>query len=190
MAAQPSHMSPTVRLRKLRARDAGTWEELVSRLHVRVFNLLLRLTGDREAAADLTQEAFVAAYGSVHGFRGSATPETWVCGIALNCLRNRQRQSGAQGPEGELPDDLADPAPTVEQIAELRERGEMLRGAVEQLPEPYRTTVALHYFADIPSVEIAAREGVDAGTVRWRLHKALKRLWALLEPELRKEATT
>lgn len=190
MAAQPSHMTASVRLRRLRGRDADAWEELVSRLHARVFNLLLRLTGDREAAADLTQEAFVAAYGSVEGFKGNSTPETWVCGIALNCLRNRQRKGGAHEPEGDLPDDLPDPAPTVEELAELHGRNEVLREAVEQLPEPYRTTVALHYFADVPSVEIAAREGVDAGTVRWRLHKALKRLWALLEPELRKEATT
>jgi RNA polymerase sigma-70 factor (ECF subfamily) len=188
MAAQPSLVSPPARLRKRRARDPGAWEELVSRLHVRVFNLLLRLTGDREAAADLTQEAFVAAYASAQGFEGRSTPETWVCGIALNCLRNRARRGGE--PVGDLPDGLPDPTPTVEELAELHARDGMLREAVGRLPEPYRGAVALHYFAGIPSVEIAAREGVDAGTVRWRLHKALRQLWALLEPELRREETT
>ncbi len=190
MAAQLSPASPASLTRLLRARDTRAWEELVSRLHGRVYNLLLKLTGDRELAADLTQEAFVAAYGSAHTFAGKSSPETWVCAVALNCLRSRRRKDGAEEPPGPIPDDLPDAAPTVEELALLHARDGALRAAVERLPEPYRGTVALHYFAGVPSVEIALQEGVDAGTIRWRLHKAMKQLWALLAPELGKEETS
>jgi len=171
----------------LQSRSKAVWEQLVATQHRRVFNLLLRLTSDREVAADLTQEAFVAAYSSADRFAGRSEPGTWLCGIALNCHRSWRRRQGKLEPMEELPDDLPDPAPSADELALLAARDGLLRSAVDSLPEPYRRTVALHYFAEIPSVEIATEEGVDPGTVRWRLHKALKQLWVILEPELRKE---
>lgn len=189
MSAQTALMSPHRRLRTLRAGDSGAWAELVAEQHGRIYNLLLRLTGDREAAADLTQEAFVAAYSSAAAYRGQASPGTWLCAIALNCLRNRRRGAASAEPLADIPDDLPDPNPSVEDLALLHARDGLVREAVERLPEPYRSTVALHYLADVPSTEIAAQEGVADGTVRWRLHKALKQLWVLLRTDLPKEET-
>ena len=54
-------------------------------------------------------------------------------------------------------------------------------------PEVYRRTVALRHFAGLSAAEIAEGEGVEAGTVRWRLHEAHKRLWAILQPALGEE---
>lgn len=187
MAAQAARLGPKDRIKRLQAGDASVWEGLVSEGHARVYNLLLRLTGDREEAADLTQEAFVAAYASAATYRGLSAPLTWVCGIAVNCLRSRRRQTDSVGPMVDLPDDLPDPAPTVEELVELQARNGALRAAVERLPEPYRGTVALHYFAGIPSAEIAAQEAVAEATIRWRLHKGVKQLWLLVRAEMEKE---
>jgi len=168
-------------------KDTAAWERLVADEHGRVYAMLRRLTGDRDIAADLTQDAFVRAYASAEGFEGRSQPSTWLCGIALNCYRGWRRLAGRTEAPDDLPDDLPDPTPGAEELAAMRERDGLLRAAVDSLPEPYRHTVALHYFAEIPSVEIAADEGVDPGTVRWRLHKALRQLWVILEPALRKE---
>ena len=171
----------------LRRRDPVAWEQLVGDQHARMFNVMLRLTGDHEVAADLTQETFVAAYTSAHTFKGRSQPQAWLYGVALNCHRNWLRQAGRHEPPEELEDDLSDPKPTVEELAQLREQSALIYAAVRRLPDVYRRTVALRYFAGVPAVEIASEEGVDAGTVRWRLHRALQKLWVMLAPEIGKE---
>jgi RNA polymerase sigma-70 factor (ECF subfamily) len=172
----------------IKRRDRAAWDELVNDQHARIFNLHLRLTGDRETAADLTQESFVAAYQSAHTYAGRARPETWLYGVALNCNRNWRRKSGWQEPPDQLSEELVDPQPSAEDLAQLREQSDLICGAVQRLPEVYRRVVALRYFAGVTAAEIAAGDGVDAGTVRWRLHRALQKLWVMLQPRLGKEA--
>lgn len=171
--------------RRLQRQDRAAWDELVAQEHQRLFNLHLRLCGDREQAADLTQETFKSAYQSSQSFSGRCRPQTWLYGIAMNVNRNWWRQQGRHEPPEEWSEDLADPEPTTEQLALVHEQSHLLHHAVMGLPEIYRRAVALRYFAGIPAVEIAAAERVDAGTIRWRLHTALKRLWAQLEPQLK-----
>lgn len=171
----------------LRSQDQSAWEQLVSDEYARIYNLQLRLTGDAEAAADLAQETFVAAYRSVRNFGGKCRPTTWLYGVALNCSRNWRRNAGRHEPPEELDEDLPDPDPTTEELAALRERRELVCGAVRRLPDIYRRTVALRYFAGLSTVEIAAGEGVEAGTVRWRLHQATKKLWVMLKDSLAEE---
>jgi RNA polymerase sigma-70 factor (ECF subfamily) len=171
----------------VRNRDPGAWDRLVSDQHKRLYNLHLRLTGDRETAADLTQETFTTAWEAADRFAGAACPETWLYGVALNCHRNWRRRTGRREPPDTLDDSLPDPTPTPEDIVALRQDTERLYGAVASLPEAYRRAVALRYFAGATAVEIAATEGVDPGTVRWRLHQAMKQLWRLLQPQAGKE---
>jgi RNA polymerase sigma-70 factor, ECF subfamily len=173
---------------KVRARDRGAWDDLVVREHGRIFNLHLRLTGDREAAADLTQETFVAAYQSAHTYAAVGRPEAWLYGVALNCSRQWYRKSGRQEAPDELNEALPDPQPTAEELAILRERSDLVCSAVQRLPELYRRVVTLRYFAGVSAAEIASTDGVPTGTVRWRLHQGLKKLWVMLAPELGKES--
>jgi len=172
---------------RLRRRDRDAWDGLVEDEHARIFNLHLRLVGDREAAADLTQETFREAFEKADRYRGEAPPRAWLYGVALNVGRNWLRREGRHEPPDEASDDLPDPEPTAEEIALLKERRELVLAAVRRLPEPYRRAVALRYFAGLTAVEIAQGEGVEPGTIRWRLHEANKRLWALLAPGLGEE---
>ncbi len=155
----------------------------------RIYNLHLRLAPSPEIAADLTQDTFEQAWRSAASFRGQSRPEVWLYGVALNVNRNWWRRQGREE-QDEPPalDDLPDPEPTAEELAILRAHGDLVCAAVRRLPEAYRRVVALRYFAGIPAVEIARSEGVEAGTVRWRLHEALRRLWVMLQPTLGKES--
>lgn len=172
---------------RVRRRDRRAWDRLVADEHGRLFNLHLRLTGDREVAADLTQDTFVEAWRSADGFTGRGSPRAWLYGVALNVNRAWFRRTGRREPTEELAEDLADSQPTTEQIAILHERSELVVDAVRRLPETYRRMVALRHFAGLSAVEIAASESVEPGTVRWRLHEANQRLWALLQPRLGEE---
>ncbi len=172
---------------QLRHRDRTAWDRLVAGEQARIFNLHLRLTGDREAAADLTQESFTAAYQSANSYSGDGPPRAWVYGVALNVNRNWLRRSGRREPPAQLDDELPDSNPGAEELAILREHQQMVVAAVRELPEVYRRTVALRYFAEMSGPEIAQAEGVEPGTIRWRLHEASKRLWAILQPKLGEE---
>jgi len=66
--------------------------------HSRIFNLHLRLTGDREAAADLTQETFVAAYLSVHTYSGQGQPEACCTGWRSTATGSGTARPGATTP--------------------------------------------------------------------------------------------
>lgn len=172
---------------ELKGKDERAWEKLVDAEYKRIYNLHLRLSADSEIAADLTQETFVSAYQSIRTFRGNAKPRTWLYGVAMNCNRNWRRQMGRRDPEVELDDDLPDPNPSAEELAALGERKELIYDAVRRLPEPYRRTVALRYFAGLSTAEVASGEGVKEGTVRWRLHRAVQRLWIMLQPTIGEE---
>lgn len=155
----------------------------------RIYNLHLRLAPSPEIAADLTQDTFEQAWRSAASFRGQSRPHVWLYGVALNVNRNWWRRRGQREAE-EPPDlgDLPDPEPTAEELAILRARSDLVCAAVRRLPEAYRRVVALRYFLGVPAAEIARTEGVEAGTVRWRLHEALRRLWVLLQPTVGKES--
>jgi RNA polymerase sigma-70 factor (ECF subfamily) len=181
MSPQPSDAA------KLKDRDRAAWERLVDDEYTRVYNLHLRLTSDSDAAADLTQETFAAAYASIGSFRGRSKPETWLYSVALNCNRSWRRARGRHEPEDELSEELPDPQPTAAELAALREERELLYHAVQRLPEVYRRTVALRYFAGLSTAEVAAGEGVEEGTVRWRCHRAVQRLWSMLQPLIGEE---
>ena len=172
---------------RLKRREGAAWNQLVSQEHRRLFNLHLRLSGDREAAADLTQDTFTAAYESADTFSGQSSPQTWLYGVALNTNRNWWRRTGRHDPPEELDENLPDPQPTAEELVALREQSDLIYDAVRRLPESYRRAVALRYFAGVSAAEMAESEGVDAGTMRWRLHQALKRLWVMLQPRIGKE---
>lgn len=175
---------------RLRRRNPAAWDQCVAAQYRRIYSLHLRLCSDPEAAADLTQETFVAAFQSIDGYSGRGRPEAWLYGVAMNCSRNWCRRRGSAAPEEALEEDLPDPAPTVEQVALLRARADLLTDAVRRLPEPYRHTVALRHWAELSAEEIAVTDGVDAGTVRWRLHQAMRKLWVMLRPHLGQEGAS
>lgn len=183
-AAQPE--KPGMRER-LRRQDRDAWEALVADEHGRIFNLHLRLIGDREAAEDLTQESFVEAWRSAKSYSGEGSPRAWLYGVAMNVNRSWLRKQGRHDPPDDIDGDLPDPEPTTEELSILRQRTEIVLGAVRKLPETYRRTVAMRYFAGLTGPEIAELEGVEPGTIRWRLHEANKRLWAILAPTLGEE---
>lgn len=172
---------------KIRSRDRDAWNALVAAEHQRLYNLHLRLCGERETAADLTQETFKAAFESAHTFAGRCQPATWLYSVALNVSRNWYRRQGRIAPPEAVDETLPDPAPSTEQLALMREQSHLVHEAVAALPQIYREAVALRHFAGVPAAEIAAAEGIPAETVRWRVHRGLQLLWAALAPVLGKE---
>jgi RNA polymerase sigma-70 factor (ECF subfamily) len=113
----------------------------------------LRLTGDRESAADLAQEVFIKAFGSLRDFRGDAKFSTWLYMIARNHCYN-QIKARAKAPEriGEpLNNNLAEAREGVHERLE-RERSAKIFGELFQqsLTALESQVMTLHYVEELP----------------------------------------
>jgi len=129
------------------------------------------VVGRRDAAEDVVQEAFVRAVRARESFVGDGPLDAWVWRIVLNAARDsRARASRAVDPEvpidarGGLSDD----------------RREVVRAAVEQLPERQRLVLFLRYYADLDYRSIAETLSISDGTVAATLNAAHARLRQLL----------
>ncbi|GIV01780.1 MAG: RNA polymerase sigma factor [Fimbriimonadales bacterium] len=166
------------------------FEQLVERYERRIFNVALKLTGDEDLAAELTQETFVRAFRSWGRFRGDASAFTYLYRILVNLnkdriaseIRQRERtvslsQESEEGAELEIPDTAADPHEAVEK-AEFRRK---LHEAIQDLPLGYRECVVLRAFEGLSYEEIAEVMGITVEAVRSRLARARQHLRQALE---------
>src|SRR5262245_60908672 len=126
------------------------------------------LVRDDALAEDLTQEAWLAALR--HPPTAGLPARPWLAQVLRNLVRMHVRGSRRQKEREsrtDSPPDAQGLAP--EQLVERVELQRLLAGLVVELEEPLRSTVLLRYYEGLDSSEIAARQGVPAGTVRWRL---------------------
>jgi RNA polymerase sigma-70 factor, ECF subfamily len=169
-------------LAAIRGGDRSAAEELVERTYSAVFASLYRMCGDRDLAADLTQETYRKAWEALAGFDGRSQFFTWLYRIAyttfLNAIRRPRRLTSLDAPDAP---EMRDDAPAVDQLLSNEEDAERLRAAVLQLPEDLRFTVTAHFWGGLAVKEIARIENITGVAVRKRLHKAFGILEASLE---------
>lgn len=161
--------------------DPSAFAALVRLHQQRVFRFILRLTGSREEAMELTQDSFLNAWQALPGWRPRARFATWLLQIARNAaldtLRRRQLVEFAPLDDG-LP--LSDPAPGPDEVWAARQRGVVLDRALRRLPFEQREVLLLREVEELSYTEIAALIGVAEGTVKSRLARARAALLALL----------
>ncbi|MGC9454337.1 MAG: RNA polymerase sigma factor [Phycisphaerae bacterium] len=167
------------------AGDEAAFTALVERYRRELFNFLARFTGDRALAEDVFQEAFLQLHISAGSFDPSRRLKPWLFTIAANkardAMRSRSRRQAAplDAPiDGDKDDTYASLMPTdipspEESVANLETR-QAVRTIVEDMPENLRVVLLLNYFHDFAYKEIAEMLSVPLGTVKSRLHAAVK----------------
>ena len=165
--------------------ETGAFETLVRRYRRELFGFLARFVGDRALAEDVFQEAFLQVHLSAGGFDVSRRLKPWLFTIAANkardALRSRSRRSAAQL-DAEIGDEdgarfvdlLASKVQRPDERIKNLETAEIVRKVVRGMPEPLRMVLVLCYFHDFAYKEIAAILGIPLGTVKSRLHVAVK----------------
>ena len=162
--------------------DAGVkrvWEiEQVYRTRLpELWRVAAAISGSREAAPDLVQEAFVRAVRRIDSFRGDGPLEGWLWRIVVNVARNGRRDPATVALPEQLPVEAISPAGEA--------RGE-LAAAMARLPERQRLVLFLRYYADLDYATIAEALSISGGTVGATLTTARAALAQALEL---KEAT-
>jgi RNA polymerase sigma-70 factor (ECF subfamily) len=173
------------------------FEQIHVKYQEKIYNLILRLVGDRDDAEDLTVETFLNAYRAWGRFRGDAKVSTWLHQIAVNNCKNRFKQKDRQRERepislddsietdsGELSREVADWRGAPEQMLLSKEFAEQVRRAVDALPMEYRMVLLLEQ-EDHSYEEIARITNLSVPAVKTRLHRARNRVRQRLEPYYR-----
>lgn len=173
---EPSPLPPDVTAAA--AGDRVAFERLY-RAHVaRVHGLCLRLLGDRHAAEEATQDAFVRAWRMLPGFRGEAAFGTWLHRVAVSVVLSHRRAAAIRGARSGADDAAAERAPArPEPVGDRLD----LDAAIARLPAGARAVFVLHDVEGFTHDEIGARLGITAGGSKAQLHRARMLLRAALQ---------
>jgi RNA polymerase sigma-70 factor (ECF subfamily) len=180
-------------VRRLQQGETEAFAVLVERHQKTIFNLLYRMLGDYDDAAEVSQEAFLSAYRSIKSFRGDASFSTWLYRIAVNHANTRrksvalwqQRTARLESLEPASDGD-SDPADALER-KEMRER---VQAALNGLEAEDATIILLRDLQDVPYEAVADILDVPIGTVKSRLHRARRALKARLAPYFKAKRTS
>jgi RNA polymerase sigma-70 factor (ECF subfamily) len=164
--------------------DQQAWAVLVGRYQTAVFRLAYLVLRDGPEAEDVAQEAFVRAFLSLDKFERGRPFRPWLMAITVNLARNRRRSVGRylnnlrrlieREPERvqrrHFGEDL-----------EARRQADVLWQAVQRLNQKGQDVVYLRYFLDMSEAQTAETLDIAPGTVKSRLHRAMKQLRGVIE---------
>lgn len=182
----------TTLLVALRAGDELAYERVVRLYSPRLLVAARRILRNEEDARDAVQDAFLSAFKALPNFEGQARFSTWLHRIGVNAalMKLRSRQRKPKRPISELlPKFLddghqADPAVPWESAEKLLERQEtraVVRQAIDELPETYRTILMMRDIEELDTDQTAELLGVTTAVVKTRLHRARQALRTLLD---------
>ncbi len=150
---------------------------LFERYQVPLYNFFLRLTRQASTSEDLVQEVFLRVLKYKHTFRGQGQFRGWLYQIARSARADHYRK---QGRETELTEESQEMLPSaqaaVSETLEEEQQAALLRAALDRLPASKREVLVMSRFQDLRYHEIARALGVAEGTVKVRVHRAMKDL--------------
>lgn len=169
-------------LQQSMAGDRDAFASLVERYQNLICAVTFSGTADRELAADLAQDAFVAAWTSLPTLRDPARFRGWLCGIARNLVGKARRSAGkvAGPPDAELPD----ARPTAADALEDLQTQSLLRAILDEMDEASREPLVLFYWEGHSTKEVAAQLGLSVSAVEQRLSRGRRRIKAEVEARL------
>lgn len=183
---------------EVKSGDDSSFELLLRRYRTPVVNFLYRMVRDTAAAEDLAQEVFLRVYRARGQYLPTAKFTTWMfriaTNLALNALRDgRYRQmeisidqtAGDRAADGESDApamQIADRQASIESELIQRDRAELIRRAVESLPEKQRAAVLLHKYEEMDYDQIANILGCSESALKSLLFRAYETLRAELAP--------
>lgn len=175
--------------------DASAFEVIMRHYNRRLFRTARAILRDDAAAEDALQEAWVAAWRSVAGFRGEAGVSTWLTRIvvneALQTLRRTRPERvvvhlDGRDHDGELAETIPEPAAqaTPEKAMQQTEMRQLIERRIDELPEAFRAVFILREVEELSVEETASCLDLPEATVRTRLFRARARLRESIAREL------
>jgi RNA polymerase sigma-70 factor (ECF subfamily) len=195
-------------LANLRAGNADAWDEFVQKYGDRMYTVARRMLRTEFDSADAVQEAFLSFIRALDSFEGQSRIWTWLYRILINVclgkLRSRSRRpttsienllpkfdeigvhaglvSNPTARSSRIDGNFGRPGSQPEDELTREEIQALVRGCIDQLPEPYRTVLILRDMEQLDTEQTGRILGLSLGAVKTRLHRARQALRTLLEP--------
>jgi RNA polymerase sigma-70 factor (ECF subfamily) len=160
--------------------------QLVSTYEKQVYNLALRMVGNREDAADLTQEAFLRVWRGLDNYKADAAFSTWLyrltSNVCIDFLRREKRRKTVsltfldEDHDEAVELSIPDPAAGPEQLAIETESRETMAAAMDALDVEFRQILTMRVINGLSYDEIADALELKPGTVKSRLSRAREKL--------------
>ena len=158
------------------AGDQEAWGQIVRQHWRKVFNIAYKFTGKHDEAEDLTQDVFLKIFKSLDTFDRRANFQTWLVSVSRNlCIDHyrsvrKERETIDRDVDA---NELTPASPVVSPIAALeqRDRVNLLKKAMDQLPPTLRSAVLLRDIQELSYQEIADRLHLPEGTVKSRINR-------------------
>jgi RNA polymerase sigma-70 factor (ECF subfamily) len=168
---------------RLASGDLGALDGLYEHYGAMAFSIAFRITGDRTAAEDVVQEAFLGAWRNAARYVDArGTVRTWLLSIvhhrAIDAVRRRRATTELPDTEATVPEVLRLPD-AWDEVAQRLDRDTVI-AALGSISAVQREAIELAYFGGLTQTEIAERTGVPLGTVKGRLRLGLAGLRAAL----------
>ena len=181
---QSNEISNSELVRKSQLGEKDAFEQLVIRHQDLVFSLAYKLTGNREMANDVAQEAFIRAWKAIEKFRGDSTFSTWIYRITVNTawtLRKKARKHNTLNIEDTHEPIVIDEKKDPELVAINSDLSSVLINALDKIPIEQRIIVELKNIEGRSHKEIADYLDISVTAAKVRLHRAHRRLRQILE---------
>jgi len=165
--------------------DRQAFTELIGRYQSELYNYLLKFLSQPALAEDVFQETFLQVHLSAESFQAERRFRPWLYTIAVNKARDllrkqKRRQTvqitgqGEDDSDGQAWDNLLREETTPQDIFDQEQEKELVRETVEKMPDHLREILILSYFQQIPYQEMSDILKIPLGTVKSRLHAAVK----------------
>ncbi|MFN4226745.1 MAG: RNA polymerase sigma factor [Candidatus Ratteibacteria bacterium] len=166
---------------KAKAGDNKAFEELVRKTQDKIYNLGLKILGNKEDAADLLQETYIKAYESLPKFEGKSSFYTWLYRIATNFALMKLRKEKykkisideiKQMSNGTYKLEISDWSNNPQIQYRNEELKEILNEAINSLPPKYKTIFILHDIEGLSLSEISEILSLSISTIKTRIHRS------------------
>ena len=171
-------------VKKSQLGDKAAFEQLVIRHQDLVFSLAYKLTGNREMANDVAQEAFIRAWKAIEKFRGDSTFSTWIYRITVNTawtLRKKAKKHNTLNIDDTYEPIVIDGKKDPELVAINSDLSSVLINALDKIPIEQRIIVELKNIEGRSHKEIADYLDISVTAAKVRLHRAHQKLRQILE---------
>jgi RNA polymerase sigma-70 factor (ECF subfamily) len=161
------------------ARDPQAFAALYDRHARAAYSLAYRMMGEKQAAEDIVQDAFLKLWRAADSYRAErASVRTWLLSVVHNRAIDQLRSAASRRRTQEKVEATAPRSQPSEAFAESwrNTQGEQVREALKTLPREQLKVLALVYFSGYTQVEIAELLGLPLGTVKGRMRLGLKKL--------------
>ena len=169
----------------------NAYSYIVDRHKDKAFNLAFRISGNREEAEEIAQDAFLKAYKSLKGFKMESSFSTWLHRIVFNTAISfvRTRKKGILSIE-DFPADATDfiGNNANEEDAEKEYRNALINFALQKISDEERGLISLCYYEEMSTDEISVVMGISRSNIKVKLFRARQKMLEIIEKVEKKKA--